>query len=579
MISKYLIMSTINLKPDKVRTRFGVLTLDQCHTNRIETFQREKELLPAKKKKLEVYKQILVDIDHKNPKQITDNDIRTKSRCKTIIEELTYEIKRIEDGLEEMEYFSEAVDILVEYYTDTSTYDDGHYNGYDNGDYNGYEDYASNFLTYEESISETNETTNINENNKKVTSTNKLITSTVRKNINRFQDSDSLSSDSPTSISDKSTSKFEVSHSQPSHISHNDLSNLLNKNSVSINGLHNTISNTSSNNKNVDKLKLLNQQSINKQKITKVTKHRVTKTSNASNILSSLGIAKGATQNKAKNIMDNMNTNPKNTNPSTGSSQQYDESINQQTHKKNNAELFEYYRYITDPTYINENNKKNKNVVEICSLCNVEKRYNHVEGTLICKVCGRSSPLFIEAEKLNSKDKTNEKTTYPYKKINHLNEWLNQIQAKQTTDIPDFVFQDIKNELKKNREDDLTALTPKRICDILKKLHLTHYKEHHIYILCQISGQKPPTLLREEEETIREMFRDIQKPYEKYKPKKRINFSSYSFIIYKICELLELDHITKMLFLLKSKEKLRDLDTIWKNICRDLHWQYIPSTN
>jgi len=571
-------MSTINLKPDKVRTRFGVLTLDQCHTNRIEIFQRERELLPAKKKKLEVYKQVLVDIDNKNPKKITDSDIRAKSRCKTLIEELNYEIRRIEDGLEEMEYFSEAVDILVEYYTDTSTYDnDAYYNDNDayynnnNDSYNNNNDSyhnegdKSNTLSYDVSISETSETPVLNNN-----------TLSVRRNVNRFQDPDLTSSDSPTLVANKSsTSKFEGSS-----LLQNDLSNLLSKNSVSINGLNNQIFNTNNNNKCVDKLKLLNQQSINKQKITKVTKHRVTKTNNASNILSSLGIAKNAATNKTKNIMDNMNTNPKNdNNPSTGSSQQYDESIDPQTHKKNNAELFEYYRYITDPTYINENNKKNKNIVEICSLCNVEKRYNHVEGTLICKTCGRSSPLFIEAEKLNSKDKTNEKTTYPYKKINHLNEWLNQIQAKQTTDIPDFVFQDIKNELKKNREDDLIFLTPKRICDILKKLHLTHYKEHHIYILCQISGQKPPTLLREEEETIREMFRDIQKPYEKYKPKKRINFSSYSFIIYKICELLELDHITKMLFLLKSKEKLRDLDTIWKNICRDLHWQYIPSTN
>jgi hypothetical protein len=137
----------------------------------------------------------------------------------------------------------------------------------------------------------------------------------------------------------------------------------------------------------------------------------------------------------------------------------------------------------------------------------------------------------------------------------------------------------IENELRKNREFNFKQLTPKRVCEILKKLRLTKFKEHHIYIACQISGKKPPTLTREEEATIRQMFIETQKPYDKYKPKKRINFSSYSFIIYKICELLELDKITKFLSLLKSKDKLRELDSVWKKICADLRWEYIESDN
>lgn len=491
-------MSTINLKPDKVRTRCGVLTLDQCHTNKIESFQRERELLPAKKNKLEVYKQILANIEKKDPKKLTDEDIKTKSKSKTIIEDLSYQIQKIEGGTEEMEYFSESVDILVEYYADTTL----------NDETTNQEQYEYNMSNYSFD-----------------TDTNKI----------------------------KIDNKFKEVNFSPMI---QDLSSLLTKTNIQTNNLQI--------NKKVDKLKLLNQQSMNKQKVAKVTKHRINKPSNASNILASLGIANKEEGNNNSDEIENLNPNP------------YTTSL---SNKKNSAVLFDHYRYITDPMYINENNKKNKNMIVTCPECNIEKRHNHIEGTLICKICGDMSKILIEAEKINSKDKSNEKTTYPYKKINHLNEWLNQIQAKQTTDIPDFVFNDIKNELKKNRENDLNKLTPKRICEILKKLKLTHYKEHHIYILCQISGQKPPVLSREQEETIREMFRDIQKPYEKYKPKKRINFSSYSFIIYKICELLELDHITRMLFLLKSKEKLRDLDNIWKKICYDLRWEYIASTN
>ena len=495
-------MSTINLKPDKVRARYGILTLDQCHTNKIELFQKERDSLPIKKRRLEANKQILANIEKKDPRQITDEDIKIKSRSKTIIEELNYEISRIETGSDEMEYYCSIVDVLTQYYPTTS---------------NDFENYSNTYFNNNDNINDFNQMSNNTGN------------------------------------------------------ATNDLSNLLNKNNV-----------VSSGTKEVNKLKLLTQQTISKQKPVKVTKHRVVKQSNASNILSSLvNINKNENCNKITTVDTciSNDTNVENMSEPQSESLMTFQTIPKIKQKMNNAELFEHYRYLTDPIFINENNKKNKNNVDICIKCGIEKFYNHIEGTLICKSCGSTKPLLIEAEKLNSKDKSNEKTTYPYKKINHLNEWLNQIQAKQTTDIPEFVFIDIKNELKKNREDDLSKLTPKRICEILKKLKLTKFKEHHIYILCQISNQKPPVLTREEEDTIREMFKDIQKPYEKYKPKKRINFSSYSFIIYKICELLELDHITKMLFLLKSKEKLRDLDLIWRKICYDLRWQYIPSTN
>lgn len=42
------------------------------------------------------------------------------------------------------------------------------------------------------------------------------------------------------------------------------------------------------------------------------------------------------------------------------------------------------------------------------------------------------------------------------------------------------------------------------------------------------------------------MFKCIQKSYDKHKPKNITGFISYLYIVYKICELLDLDHITKL---------------------------------
>ena len=112
---------------------------------------------------------------------------------------------------------------------------------------------------------------------------------------------------------------------------------------------------------------------------------------------------------------------------------------------------------------------------------------------------------------------------------------------------------------------------------ILKKLGLSQYYEHATHIICKLSGIPPPTINRETEEKIRYMFRQVEIIFDKHCPRARINFLSYSFVLHKFFELLELDQFTQCFPLLKSREKLRQQDKIWEGICRELRWQFIPS--
>ena len=73
------------------------------------------------------------------------------------------------------------------------------------------------------------------------------------------------------------------------------------------------------------------------------------------------------------------------------------------------------------------------------------------------------------------------------------------------------------------------------------------------------------------------MFRQIQTPFEIHCPKTRINFLSYSYVLHKFCQLLELDEFIICFPLLKSRDKLRQQDKTWQNICMELRWQFIPS--
>ena len=154
---------------------------------------------------------------------------------------------------------------------------------------------------------------------------------------------------------------------------------------------------------------------------------------------------------------------------------------------------------------------------------------------------------------------------------------MSQIQAKESIDIPKEIYDAILGELHKNKIYDFRSLTLIKIKKILKKLSLYKYYEHSSHIKSKISGMPAPSFGRKVEEQFRTMFKQIQIPFEKHRPLKRINFLSYSYVLHKFCELLELDQYLKYFPLLKSREKLRIQDKIWKNICKDLRWKFYPS--
>jgi hypothetical protein len=244
--------------------------------------------------------------------------------------------------------------------------------------------------------------------------------------------------------------------------------------------------------------------------------------------------------------------------------------------RKNKAVLLDEYNKVVDKV-INGTNKK----LLLCNNCNIEKIVNINDGTYICTRCGEVSNILYEIEKPNYKNVNDENNIQdnPYKRINHFNEWLVQIQGRETTDINNEVYQSIINEIKKNKElsNDLSLLTNKQLKKILRKLNLNKYYEHIPFIINKLNSLPPPNISREHEEKFRSMFKEIQEPFTLYCPKDRKNFLSYSYVLHKFCELLELDELIVFFPLLKSRQKLKEHDYIWKKICQFLKWEFIDS--
>jgi len=132
------------------------------------------------------------------------------------------------------------------------------------------------------------------------------------------------------------------------------------------------------------------------------------------------------------------------------------------------------------------------------------------EGILMCNICSRNIPYLIENEKPSYKEPPKEVCFYAYKRINHFKEILSQFQGKETTQIPLEVIENIKLQIKKERIE-LTQITNGKTKEILKKLGYNKYYEHIPFIKDKL-GIKPPIMSSELEETLCNLFVELQSP-------------------------------------------------------------------
>jgi hypothetical protein len=197
------------------------------------------------------------------------------------------------------------------------------------------------------------------------------------------------------------------------------------------------------------------------------------------------------------------------------------------------------------------------------------------EGILICNNCSRNIPYLIENEKPSYKEPPKEVCFYAYKRINHFKEILAQFQGKETTQIPVEVIENIKLQIKKERIE-LEQITNLKTKEILKKLGYNKYYEHIPFIKDKL-GIKPPVMSPELEEILCNLFIELQSPYSKYCPDDRVNFLNYYYTAYKLCELLGETHYLQDFPMLKDREKRVEQDQIWKKICEELDWEFIPT--
>lgn len=232
--------------------------------------------------------------------------------------------------------------------------------------------------------------------------------------------------------------------------------------------------------------------------------------------------------------------------------------------------LIDNYYSAVDPNYTNFK-FKNINLSNLCVNCN-EPVEDVDEQSYVCSNCGVCGSGTYITQELSYKQQQEQdyRPQFKYEKESHLIDHLKRFSARENKTIPPEVIDAVLAEAKKNRVTNLNDLTESKVKVFLKNRKLNDYYDNVISIINRINKRPPFVLTAEIENKIKIMFQQIQAPFEKYRPKTRKNMISYNYLLYQFFLILGLPEFSKYFMLLKSQEKLRQQDILFKKIVDDL---------
>lgn len=264
---------------------------------------------------------------------------------------------------------------------------------------------------------------------------------------------------------------------------------------------------------------------------------------------------------------------------------------------KNISELHNAYMTIIDPNYISGYDSE-KYIKKILKCNNCDSNSNIVDG--ICCDCGfcidGDESYITTVPEFKDKERIDIKTPFHYKKSSYFEKIKLQFQAKIIPNIPSKDMDIIMEEMNRNRINSKNA-NYYVMRDLLKRLSKTvtgekpkrfaNYYKYIPYLLNRFQNIPSPSLSPELENELNKIFLKVESCFlEKIKGKPEFNYRSSilnsEYIMYKSLELLGgdeglYDYLLPYFRLLKDKEKLEFLDSMWKVICEHYGWIFIPT--
>ena len=93
---------------------------------------------------------------------------------------------------------------------------------------------------------------------------------------------------------------------------------------------------------------------------------------------------------------------------------------------------------------IRVNKDDGSNRIKYCEYCCIEMTLESESSSYVCTKCRIMEYVLLDEDRMI-------KEYSPYERKNHFKDWLKQIQAKESVEISEEIFDKIVNELRKNK--------------------------------------------------------------------------------------------------------------------------------
>ena len=221
-----------------------------------------------------------------------------------------------------------------------------------------------------------------------------------------------------------------------------------------------------------------------------------------------------------------------------------------------------------------EFNEPEKHKRNFCIDCNLEMLIDYERSTLVCTKCGVFEYYPIHVQSYNHTMRYSRRKCI-YKRSDNFKVILNQFLCIQNQKVPDEVIRTLWNQI--NNKDNLLynytiPLTIPILECILKRNKMIKYKNGIYFIYFKLSGVPLPYIMITEYNMMLNMFNVVSNIYDKYKPKDRKSFLSYTFSLKQILIVLGKNDYAKYIPPLKTHSKQKELERVWELITKDPEW-------
>jgi predicted RNA-binding Zn-ribbon protein involved in translation (DUF1610 family) len=210
----------------------------------------------------------------------------------------------------------------------------------------------------------------------------------------------------------------------------------------------------------------------------------------------------------------------------------------------------------------------------LCDKCKLELQRED-DFLFVCPNCGYAIKHFASVSSYGENNRINVAQRYVYDKRAHFGDSIKKFQAKQNTTILDQVYKDLWNKIH-SHDISIDKITEDHIYEFLKLTgHSDHYEDIKL-IYCEMTGKSAPDISHLEQKLF-ELFDEVDPVYERVKSPGRVNFLNGQFVLFKLLQKLKYPCKESDFYILRTREKMLEHDQIWKKICAELSWTYIPT--